>query len=82
MKGFTFGLTRRVEEHWIDVSKSKNVQESRIKDRFPLAIDDSPDGLYTSVIVPEYLKGRRILIIPVDEENTVMTLEECMEGMK
>lgn len=72
MKGFTFGLTRFVDNRWIDQEKTPNEWAGK---EIPFK-DDSPSGLYPCVIVPEYLRGRKVLIIPVDDDNAVIPLEE------
>ncbi len=47
-----FGFYRTPEENWIAVSKTPQDYK-----------DESPDGLYTSMIVPEHYLGERCFII-------------------
>ncbi len=73
MRGLTFGLTREVEENYIDLDRM--AKDGKI-DR---TIESSPNGYYPVVIVPEHLKGRMVLIIPLTDEDRPLRLQELKE---
>lgn len=74
MKNLTFGLTRTVEENFIDLDKmAEDVKIDR-------KIESSPNGYYPVIIVPTYLIGRKCLIIPVSEDDKIMSIEELSKN--
>ena len=54
---------RRVKEQYIDLDKMAS--DGKI-DR---SIESSPNGYYTIVVVPEYLKGRKVVILPLSDDG-------------
>lgn len=64
------GFIRRVEELYIDMIDATEDKE----------VDVS--GNYTCVIVPKELKGRKVIIIPIDEDEKPLTLEKMLEKAK
>jgi hypothetical protein len=64
------GFERIVLCRWIDIEKSPNTW-GKLDLSF---VNDSPSGIYPIVIVPENLRNRKVLIIPLDEEDKPMTL--------
>lgn len=75
MKGLTFAFTRFVNERWIDREKSPNTWGGK---ELPLK-DESPSGLYQIIVVPSYLKGRKVIVIPVSNEDTPIPMEDLGE---
>ena len=68
-----FGFTRRVEKEYIDLDK---MAKDGLINR---EIESSPNGYYPVLIVPEYLLGKKVLIIPVTEDNIPVTLKDMIE---
>jgi len=68
-----FGFTRRVQENVIDLDQMS--KDGRI-DR---EIEGSPNGYYPVVVIPQYLIGKKVLIIPVSEENIPLDLMSMVE---
>jgi len=72
---FRGSFERRVEQNWLDPAQSKPYEGPKPEGwdeavrKFPelQRRDESPAGLYPSVIVPMYLIGRVIRITPVEE---------------
>ena len=68
-----FGFMRRVQENFIDLDQmSKDGKIDR-------EVEGSPNGYYPVIIVPQYLIGKKVLIIPVSEENTPLDLMSMVE---
>ena len=65
---------RRFEEQYIDLDKMAT--DGKI-DR---NIEGSPNGYYPVVVVPEYLKGRKVVILPLSDEG--IPLEADMKEKK
>lgn len=61
----TGACKRRVHSHWIIPSKSRPYYED--ERRVLCSIDESPEGLYPSIILPKHLLDKPVLVIP--EEN-------------
>ena len=59
------GFTRIPKKHWIDVSKSGDEN------------DESPDGLYTSIIVPTHHLDRELFLI--DKKTLECFFDTVME---
>lgn len=65
---------RRVEEQYIDLDKmAKDGKINR-------DIEGSPNGYYPIVVVPEYLKGRKVVILPLSDDG--IPLEADMKEKK
>ena len=58
-----FGFKRRVSKKYIIPSKGENPQL--------IWPDESPEGLYTSVIVPEFNLGKTLFIISMDQLDRI-----------
>ncbi len=75
MKGLTVAFTRYVDTRWIDSEKSPNTyggKELSIKDK-------SPSGFYPVIVVPVYLSGSKVIVIPVSQEEILLPMEELGE---
>jgi hypothetical protein len=68
-----FGFTRRVQENFIDLDQMS--KDGRI-DR---EVEGSPNGYYPVIVVPQYLIGKKVLIIPISEENIPLDLMSMVE---
>ncbi len=60
---------RRVESQYIDLDKmAKDGKVNR-------DIEVSPNGYYPVVVVPEYLLGRRVVILPLSDEGIPLEVD-------
>ena len=73
---FRGSFDRRVEQHWIVPSKDKPYEGPKPEgwedaaERFPelrRPPDESPEGLYSSIIIPMSYVGRIVRITPLEE---------------
>ena len=83
-KGFDQGFVRRVDEMYLVPKKSRTYSVTDLKPwciqefnakwnrRFPnnpIREDESPEGLYPTIIVPKVYVGRLLRVIPISEEQ-------------
>jgi hypothetical protein len=67
-----FGFYRLVEERFIDLDQTAKMG---LIDR---DIEGSPNGCYPVAVVPKKLIGKKVLIIPVDESNIPLSIEDMV----
>lgn len=68
-----FGFTRRVDKEYIDLDKM--AEDGVIKRE----IESSPNGYYPVLIVPEYLLGKLVLVIPISKDGVPLTVEDMVK---
>lgn len=64
---------RRVEEQYIDLDKMAK-DGKVIRD-----IEGSPNGYYSVIIVPTYLIGKKVIILPLNEDGTPTNIKEMSD---
>lgn len=72
----SFGFTRKIEEVFIDMDKLREM------DIVDANVNEDPNGMYTVAVVPSHLVGKRVMIIPIDEDDKVMSLDDIFAEAK
>ena len=58
------GCIRKVSNTWINPAKSRPYYEDFRRIFFK---DESPEGLYPACVVPEYMLGQTVVVIPIEK---------------